>query len=61
MDSSLFEEEQQQDIGKKQWEDFLALQENERKQPAQHEDVKSVCMKVFPKLAAKTNLDGEEL
>ena len=26
-----------------------------------HDELKSVCMKIFPKLASKTNLDAEEL
>ena len=61
IDSSFFDEEVENNISKKQWEDFLALQNSERQQPQQHEELKTVCMKVFPKLAQRTNLTPEEL
>ena len=61
IESSFFEEEEVNDIGKKQWEDFLQMQNNERTQPEQHENMKNVCLKIFPKLALQTNLSAEEL
>ena len=61
IESSFFNEESENDIGKKQWEDFCALQEGERQQPEQHESLKNICMKIFPKLANTTDLTPEEL
>lgn len=61
MQGNFFSEEEEQNIGKKQWEDFLQMQDGQRQQPQQHEDNKNVCLKIFPKLASKTNLDEEEL
>lgn len=59
--SGMFDEEVEQNIGKQQWEDFMQMQQNERKQPEMHEEMKTLCMKFFPKLANKTNLTAEEL
>jgi len=45
-----------------QWEDFLTMQNNQRdSQPELHEKEKTVCMKMFPKMAERTNLNADEL
>ena len=63
MSASFFDEEDTAncEMGRKKWEDFMAMQENERRQPTLHEESKSVCMRLFPNLARRTNLTPDEL
>ena len=52
MSASFFDEEEGNcEVGRQKWEDFMALQQNEKKQPELHEQTKTICMKMFPKLA----------
>ena len=62
MSASFFDEEEgNYEVGRQKWEDFMALQKNEKRQPELHEQSKTICMKMFPKLAQRTNLSPEEL
>ena len=62
MSASFFDEEEGAcGVGQQKWEDFMSLQQNEKRQPQLHEETKSLCMKIFPKLAQRTNLTPDEL
>ena len=64
MSASFFEEEEGvigNEMGQRKWEDFMEMQENEHRQPEQHDEAKSVCMKLFPTLSKRTNLTEDEL
>ena len=69
MNAAFFSEEEEiegatnhdETLNYRAWEDFLEMQESERKQPELHEETKTLCMKMFPKLAQRTNLTPEEL
>lgn len=39
----------------------MSMQQNQKAQPQLHENSKTFCMKMFPKLAQRTNLTPEEL
>ena len=41
--------------------DLTSIQKEENDQPEFHEQNKTICMKVFPKLAERTNLTPDEL